>query len=425
MPQPTDDPNAKILPDPELNPLLNPLLAAHMGRWAEVYFTSSPEKRAEAVSELVRELANNSTPPEIAAQATTGESTHETPHESADETVEELPEEAVAHELPVQEAALICEKCGQRNSARQRFCGMCGEYLSVAAEFNPPQISEAAPAAPRWDAPEPIPAGESSDGDSDPAPHFVYRREDFFGPGRPASLPVEERPTEFASLAQYEPESPSHGYRVYVGAMVAIILALLVYATWRNNTKFWSSGNAPAALPQAVPAPSNESRPATASTPARTVPTRGSSTKRAEPATSSAAPAPSNQETTNESVQDGHGIKAAAPPPAPAPRIVPVSVSSSAGTAEQNGSEELATAEKYLNASPGRARDSQEAASWLWKAVAKKNLTATLLLSDLYLRGDGVTKSCDQARLLLDAAARKGGTAAAERLRNLSAFGCQ
>jgi hypothetical protein len=43
----------------------------------------------------------------------------------------------------------------------------------------------------------------------------------------------------------------------------------------------------------------------------------------------------------------------------------------------------------------------------------------------LYLRGDGVPKNCDQARLLLDAAARKGGTAAAERLRNLQAFGCE
>jgi TPR repeat protein len=93
--------------------------------------------------------------------------------------------------------------------------------------------------------------------------------------------------------------------------------------------------------------------------------------------------------------------------------------------AEQGGSEELVKAEKYLNAGPGVTRDTQEGAKWLWKAVAKQNLTATLLLSDLYLRGDGVTKSCDQARLLLDAAARKGGKAAAERLRNLQAFGCQ
>ena len=102
-----------------------------------------------------------------------------------------------------------------------------------------------------------------------------------------------------------------------------------------------------------------------------------------------------------------------------------MSASSAAGAAGQNGSEELATAEKYLNAGAGKARDSRQAATWLWKAVAKQNLTATMLLSDLYLRGDGVSKSCDQARLLLDAAARKGGTAAAERLRNLPAFGCQ
>src|SRR5271170_333187 len=53
------DPNT--LPDPELNPMLNPLLAAHMGRWAEVYFTNPPEKRGAAIAELLREL--ESTPP--------------------------------------------------------------------------------------------------------------------------------------------------------------------------------------------------------------------------------------------------------------------------------------------------------------------------------------------------------------------------
>ena len=59
MAQPTNDTKtgAGILPDTELNPLVNPLLAAHMGRWAEVYFTSPPEKRAQAVSDLVRELS--------------------------------------------------------------------------------------------------------------------------------------------------------------------------------------------------------------------------------------------------------------------------------------------------------------------------------------------------------------------------------
>jgi TPR repeat protein len=84
----------------------------------------------------------------------------------------------------------------------------------------------------------------------------------------------------------------------------------------------------------------------------------------------------------------------------------------------------LATAESYLNGTQGMPRDRREAAEWLWKAVGKGNLAATTTLSDLYLRGDGVPKSCDQARLLLDAAARKGAKTAAVRLRNLPAFGC-
>ncbi len=42
--QPEDESKTGTLPDPELNPLLNPLLAANMGRWAEVYFTNPPEK---------------------------------------------------------------------------------------------------------------------------------------------------------------------------------------------------------------------------------------------------------------------------------------------------------------------------------------------------------------------------------------------
>ena len=45
MPQPMNEPDENTLPDPELNPLLNPLLAAHMGRL----------ERFEALSELPRQ----------------------------------------------------------------------------------------------------------------------------------------------------------------------------------------------------------------------------------------------------------------------------------------------------------------------------------------------------------------------------------
>jgi TPR repeat protein len=111
--------------------------------------------------------------------------------------------------------------------------------------------------------------------------------------------------------------------------------------------------------------------------------------------------------------------------PQPASPIVSVAASRSISAAEPTGAEDLATAENYLNGTHGASRDRKVAAQWLWKAVGKGNLTAATVLSDLYLRGDGVSKSCDQARLLLDAAARKGSRAAAERLTNLQAFGCQ
>jgi TPR repeat protein len=82
-------------------------------------------------------------------------------------------------------------------------------------------------------------------------------------------------------------------------------------------------------------------------------------------------------------------------------------------------------AERYLTSKRGQARDSAQAAQWLWKAIAKHNGPATLQLADLYLKGDGVPKNCEQARVLLDSAALRGMKGAGERLRNLQAFGCQ
>jgi len=90
-----------------------------------------------------------------------------------------------------------------------------------------------------------------------------------------------------------------------------------------------------------------------------------------------------------------------------------------------SGADEFAMAQRLLNGSSGQARDSAEAAKWLWKSIAKHNGPAMLELADLYLKGDGVSKNCDQARVLLDSAARRGMAGAGEKLRNLQAFGCQ
>ena len=80
-------------------------------------------------------------------------------------------------------------------------------------------------------------------------------------------------------------------------------------------------------------------------------------------------------------------------------------------------------AEDFLNGKT-HPRSSEEAAKYLWRAVGKENPTAILLLSDMYLAGDGVPRSCDQARLLLSAAAKKGVPQAAEKLSNLLRSGC-
>jgi TPR repeat protein len=90
----------------------------------------------------------------------------------------------------------------------------------------------------------------------------------------------------------------------------------------------------------------------------------------------------------------------------------------------QGGTEELNLAQGYLQGKHG-TRDPAEAAKWLWKAVAKQNATADVLLADLYITGDGVPKSCAQGRLLLSAAAQKGEPNAAEKLRQLESTGCR
>ena len=283
----------------------------------------------------------------------------------------------------------------------------------IVSQEQPPHITEATPrAGASWAEPQlPLEGGPSEPGvesDSDfaiaeyhEAPHSA-----------PWSPPEESLPDlgVLRSLFQAEVVPAPSRRRFYIGVVFAILLGLLVYVTWRGGAGFWGGVTAPAQLPRAVPAEQHEP-------PALVQPTPNQNAARTS--APPAAPVPKQKQPDTSSQRD------TAVDTRLTPRNVFVNAVSSTASAEQGGSEELARAEKYLNARPGVTRDTQEGAKWLWKAVAKKNLAATLLLSDLYLRGDGVPKSCDQARLLLDAAARKGGTAAAERLRNLQAFGCQ
>lgn len=66
-----------------------------------------------------------------------------------------------------------------------------------------------------------------------------------------------------------------------------------------------------------------------------------------------------------------------------------------------------------------------KAAQLLWHAVEKGNVAAELALADLYLAGQGVEKSCSQARVLLTTAQNHKSSLAAKKLNGLAAYGCE
>ena len=84
----------------------------------------------------------------------------------------------------------------------------------------------------------------------------------------------------------------------------------------------------------------------------------------------------------------------------------------------------MAAAQSYLAVS-GANRDTAKAARLLWAAVGNGNTTAEVLLSDLYIRGDGVAKSCEQGRILLVAAIKAGNIEAQQKLRDFELNGCE
>lgn len=408
---------ADTLPNPELNPLLNPLLADNMGRWAEVYFTAPPEKREDAVLDLLHQLE----------QERRGTARSEPAAAPAQQSVNLIPPPPLPMDFDAtkdQTANTYCASCGHENPSTHQFCGMCGSKLEPASQretrigtWN--QASREAEPDDRESAPETEYEAASRSGEMD------ERRpaHDFYPPASNSELSLFQsfrQPYE-QDEPEYEEEPPSPPYRFYIAAVLAIIIAVLGYMAWRGSQGNQSAGETsappPAPASEAAPPAANKS-PAANSSSTASPPAHEEGAQKTPPATASretekkAAPATAHTAPTKSMARK-------APTPAPAPEAA-----TPAASAADNGSAELVTAQRYLNGSAGRGRDSAEAAKWLWRSMAKHNGEATLLLADLYLKGDGVLKNCDQGRVLLDSAARRGIAGAGERLRNLQAFGC-
>jgi len=391
------------LPNPELNPLLNPTLGRHLGRWAQVYFTSPPEKREEAVEELLRELKG-------------------TPASESEES-ESLSDNApIAGPTPVTQPALSetiriveavadmhgeqqCSRCGHSSTSSQRFCGMCGAMLEADRETSSELFVQS---------------------HATPEPAFHRGTLPSLTPIQPSTDPADDGYSDIRWLREksLSGEGSSWGRARYAPAIIAVLaIGILFYAQSRPQKA--SGPTVTKTTPSTAQPLKSVTRPEAAS-----VPEKSPEQKPAESASASKQESAPDQPTTPSPVPT------VAPPPADPHAVDTHGASSnhiapsSSGATETgvalnpaNGAAELATAEDFLN---GRThpRSSEEAAKYLWRAVGKENPTAILLLSDLYLSGEGVPKSCDQARLLLSAAAKKGVPQAAEKLSNLLRSGC-
>ena len=70
-------------------------------------------------------------------------------------------------------------------------------------------------------------------------------------------------------------------------------------------------------------------------------------------------------------------------------------------------------------------RGRSDLARQLWSALGSGDSSAELALAQLYLTGDGVPRNCQQARVLLRAAAKNGNSEAQQKLRKLNSNACR
>jgi rRNA maturation protein Nop10 len=379
----------------ELNPLSNPILAENLRRWAEVYFSNPPERREQAISELLRELQEQK-----AQQRSAAAETSSVPH----------PEPSGIFSASNAPSFVRCKSCGHDNVMSERFCGMCGAVVEMP---EPPAYSQFDRISQQdWETNRNAgsvdqEAEESWDSESDSVPDY----EEVAPSTNDLSLfqAVARGSGSDDPVWEYDTSPSPPSYRFYIGLALAIMLVGLGYWAWRGmqgNSQSHQVSAPPPAVAKDADTP-----------PAQAPPPKAEEALPPE----NAAQAPPSQALATKPETKVAGNSQSEPNPAAEREHIPAFAQADAG----RGEKELSTAEQYLYGADGKRRDASEASKLLWKALQKHNDKAALPLADLYLKGDGVPKNCEQARVLLYSAARKGTSGAGERLRNLAAFGCQ
>jgi hypothetical protein len=284
-----------------------------------------------------------------------------------------------------------------------------------------------------------------------PAAELLVATETFAAThARPFIPPLEEsfeQAWERGKLSS-PPDSP-HLSRAAAGSIIAIALAIIFGALAYNfrqdiGSIFIQLGQSISGENRtAAPAPSQESKP-------DTTPSAEANQTTSQPAASqSAASQPQNApaelgnvgkssaSSTNKNTAAGaatlgpSGVKSggAAPPVVNVPEnsapSVAADLAAKTGGADSGiGQEEFAAAQDVLRGG-NRQRDLSRAVALLWSSVKKGYVPAEVTLADLYRRGDGVEKNCDQARVLLVAASKKGSFEARQILEQIAEQGCE
>lgn len=243
------------------------------------------------------------------------------------------------------------------------------------------------------------------------------------------ALPVDERPPSFSwdrEMPYPYPRPSSSFFPGFVTGVIITAIALFVLFLFNGNSADalrdqirQSAGLSPmpqvapitTPAPPALPPPAATSPQSTLGAPASpdtnvppasaSLPNAGDNSA-AGAAPPTAPPLPSQPPTENQKPDSSTNPPRKAPPP---------------------GEDDLALAQRYLATMPG-PEGRAKATQYLWSAVEKGNVKAETTLADLYARGDGVTKNCAQARVLLRAAAEKGNAEASNELARLIRTGC-
>lgn len=203
---------------------------------------------------------------------------------------------------------------------------------------------------------------------------------------------------------------------IMIMIVLAAALAIYAYRQTVGEMLIWLGQQVSGPSTTQTSAPPEQSGPNQDANPPATTPPA---------ANPSSVPAPENSTAQSEAKPENNGnnntqVNPAPPKPTRSTAAVPGPSPVNSDATSEAGSTEYSQAQQMLHAG-----DTSEAVRFLWIAVEKGNSSAELTLAELYWHGRGVARNCDQTRILLSAAARKGNSDAEKLLRLFQREGCE